>query len=159
MFNFQRYNLPGNGITCQMVKVWAPRRHHTWPQRPQLVSRLTVYPILNMSLYVNTCIYQNCLSSCHDTFDNFGREYEEVLPQLSQHEQFNWIEVPRLTQPRYRYWESCSPFCIGSVLPDFFLIVCWNPCLKHTSTSQLGTHLQPTQKSTYPWAYRMSDNR
>jgi len=39
-----------------------------------------------ISLYVDTCIYQICLSSCHDTFDNCGRESEEVFPQLSRHE-------------------------------------------------------------------------
>jgi hypothetical protein len=86
MVNFQRYNLPGNGITCRIVKVWDPCRHHTWPQQARLVSRLmTVYQVFNMSLYVDTCIYQSCLSSCHDKFDNCGREYEEVFPQLSQH--------------------------------------------------------------------------
>jgi 5'(3')-deoxyribonucleotidase len=63
------------------------------------------HPIFNMPTYVVTIVYQRFFfSSCHNTFDSYEKEYEDVFPQLSQHEKCNRIHLPRLTQPCYRYW-------------------------------------------------------
>jgi hypothetical protein len=151
-----------------MVKTLAPRSYHTWPLWPPSVSRLmTVHPISNLSSHFGIYISQSCINSCHDTFDRPGRECETWY--------LRYPNVKKIIGVRYGDREGQAIALIIQLtfvdrslltLSDIFPIVCWSSVVLKTESipHSLGSifnqrRWNSVQKSTYPWAFSLSDSR